>query len=133
MKHLKKIGLAAALMAAAVFAPFNGASKAQAAPASVMAQAVAVQDLQANSKHLQKVGKRGKYWKYKKRHHRRRHVNPGVAIGLGIIGALIAQGHSEAYARSAMERCDDRYRSFEWDTGYYTTYSGYKRLCPYLR
>jgi hypothetical protein len=32
-----------------------------------------------------------------------------------------------------MQRCDNRFRSFEWDTGYYTTYGGDKVLCPYLR
>ncbi len=34
---------------------------------------------------------------------------------------------------SAKERCARRFRSFEWDTGLYTTYSRYKKLCPYLR
>lgn len=36
-------------------------------------------------------------------------------------------------SNSARERCDQRFRSFEWETGLYTTYSGYKKLCPYLR
>ncbi len=34
---------------------------------------------------------------------------------------------------SAKERCDRRFRSFEWDTGLYTTYGGHKKLGPYLR
>ena len=34
---------------------------------------------------------------------------------------------------SAKERCARRFRSFEWDTGRYTTYGGHKKLCPYLR
>jgi hypothetical protein len=29
--------------------------------------------------------------------------------------------------------CAENFRSFEWRTGLYTTYSGEKRLCPYLR
>jgi hypothetical protein len=29
--------------------------------------------------------------------------------------------------------CAENFRSFEWHTGLYTTYSGEKRLCPYLR
>ncbi len=29
--------------------------------------------------------------------------------------------------------CAQNFRSFEWRTGLYTTYSGEKRLCPYLR
>ena len=28
--------------------------------------------------------------------------------------------------------CARYFRSFEWNTGLYTTYSGEKRLCPYL-
>jgi len=29
--------------------------------------------------------------------------------------------------------CAQNFRSFEWNTGLYTTYGGEKRLCPYLR
>ena len=29
--------------------------------------------------------------------------------------------------------CAQNFRSFEWNTGLYTTYDGDKRLCPYLR
>jgi hypothetical protein len=29
--------------------------------------------------------------------------------------------------------CAQSFRSFEWQTGYYTTHSGERRLCPYLR
>ena len=29
--------------------------------------------------------------------------------------------------------CAQNFRSFEWQTGLYTTYSGEKRPCPYLR
>ncbi len=39
----------------------------------------------------------------------------------------------EGVPYSAKERCARRFRSFEWDTGLYTTYGGYRRLCPYLR
>jgi hypothetical protein len=34
---------------------------------------------------------------------------------------------------SAKERCARRFRSFEWETGLYTTYGGRRKLCPYLR
>lgn len=40
-------------------------------------------------------------------------------------------GYSGA-PHSAKERCGRRFRSFEWDSGLYTTYRGHKRLCPYL-
>ncbi len=68
---------------------------------------------------------------------RRRAFGTGLAVG--IIGALIAQGMSESEARSRYEeewrweRCAEEFRSFEWDTGMYTTFGGDRRLCPYLR
>ena len=34
---------------------------------------------------------------------------------------------------SAEERCARRFKSFDWDTGRYTTYGGHTKLCPYLR
>lgn len=34
---------------------------------------------------------------------------------------------------SAKERCARRFRSFERDSGLYTTYGGQTKLCPYLR
>jgi hypothetical protein len=82
------------------------------------------------------------------RHHGHRGRNLGIGLGIGIIGGIIA---SEAY-RSApgyaydeevydatppsgdpRAQCAREFRSFEWDTGFYTTYSGEKKLCPYLR
>ena len=82
-------------------------------------------------------------------HHGHRGRNLGIGLGIGIIGGIIA---SEAY-RSApgyvyeddvydlppdysgdpRELCAQTFRSFEWNTGLYTTYAGEKRLCPYLR
>jgi hypothetical protein len=145
MKYLNKIGLAGMLGAAAIFAPVSGVATAQASP-SVRSQIGAMQDLQKNDATEQKDDLRGRGrgwdnddrgWRGSRRNHRRwrrdNDFNPGVAIGLGILGAVIANGHSESYARSAMQRCDDRFRSFEWDTGRYTTYGGDSVLCPYLR
>jgi hypothetical protein len=74
------------------------------------------------------------------RHHRHGGRNLAIGLGLGIIGGMIA---AEAY-RSAPAYADDdigdprelcarEFQSFEWDTGLYTTYSGEKKLCPYLR
>ena len=31
------------------------------------------------------------------------------------------------------KRCARKFKSFNWNTCRYTTYSGYKRLCPYVR
>jgi hypothetical protein len=42
-------------------------------------------------------------------------------------------GSDDGAPYSAKERCSRRFRSFEWDTGHYTTYGGHSKLCPYLR
>jgi hypothetical protein len=69
--------------------------------------------------------------------------NPGAAIGLGIAGAVIAGalddedgGYDEGPAYNGggggVRRCAEQFRSFEIDTGMYTTYGGERRMCPYL-
>lgn len=93
--------------------------------------------------------------RYRHRGHRRGYYdndwNPGAYIGLGIAGAVLSgalsdDGYSEGgyydgYAdgpsygggsSGGMQRCAAQFRSFEWDTGLYTTYGGEQRLCPYL-
>jgi BA14K-like protein len=77
----------------------------------------------------------------------------GVGLGIGVLGAIIA---NEAYrpragyyyddyayngpyeepadfAGDPRSLCAQRFRSFEWNTGLFTTFSGEKRVCPYLR
>lgn len=76
-------------------------------------------------------GSRQRAWRRHRRHYDG--INPGAFLALGIVGALAHRGMSESHAHSAMQRCANTYRSFEWDTGLYTTYGGEKRLCPYLR
>ncbi|KUO53908.1 MAG: hypothetical protein APF80_17110 [Alphaproteobacteria bacterium BRH_c36] len=68
------------------------------------------------------------------RYYRRRALNRGigVAIGIGII-ALIARESANSAFQAAMRRCARDYRSFDWETGTYVTYGGDIRLCPYLR
>jgi hypothetical protein len=38
----------------------------------------------------------------------------------------------DEFSADAMERCAAQFRSFEPDTGYYTTFSGERVMCPYL-
>ena len=38
-----------------------------------------------------------------------------------------------SYQGDPRDICARHFRSFEWNTGLYTAYSGEKRLCPYLR
>lgn len=81
-------------------------------------------------------------WDRRGHHHRRGH-NSGAYFDLDVTGAVLDgalddedYGYDEgpSYAgSSAMRRCAARFRSFEWDTGRYTTYGGDRRLCPYLR
>ena len=79
---------------------------------------------------------------------------PGVGIGLGVLGgAIIANElyrprrgyyyddyaydgpyyYPSDYRGDPRRVCAQNFRSFEWNTGLYTTYSGERRLCPYLR
>jgi BA14K-like protein len=87
---------------------------------------------------------------------RRRGWGPGPWIGLGAgvaIGTIIANEayrprpgyyyddyaydgpyyYPSAYQGDPRAICAQHFRSFEWRTGLYTTYSGEKRLCPYLQ
>jgi len=88
------------------------------------------------------------------RHRRGIGTGLGIGLGLGILGAGII--YSEAY-RPRRDRyyddeaydgpyyypsgysgdprtiCAQNFRSFEWNTGLYTTYRGEKKLCPYLQ
>jgi BA14K-like protein len=87
------------------------------------------------------------------RHHHRFGTGVGLGLGIGVLGAIIAH---EAYgprpgyyvddyaddgpyggvaepAGDPRNLCAQHFRSFEWNTGLYTTHSGEKRLCPYLR
>ena len=79
---------------------------------------------------------------------------PWIGLGAGVVaGAIIADqayrphpGHyydegpydgpyyyPSDYRGDPREICLQNFRTFQWRTGYYTTYSGERRLCPYLR
>ena len=77
----------------------------------------------------------------------------GLGLGIGVLGAIIANEayrprpgsyyddyaydgpyyEPAGYAGDPRTLCAEHFRSFEWNTGLYTAYSGEKRLCPYLR
>jgi hypothetical protein len=77
----------------------------------------------------------------------------GIGLGLGILGGIVASEayrpaygyyyddysydgpyyYPSGYGGDPRQICAQNFRSFEWNTGLYTTYSGEKRLCPYLR
>jgi hypothetical protein len=79
---------------------------------------------------------------------------PWIGLGAGVVaGAIIADRaygprpgyyyddyaydgpyyYPSEYRGDPRAICAQNFRSFEWDTGLYTTYSGEKRPCPYLR
>ena len=87
--------------------------------------------------------------------YRRGYSRPFIGFGIGaglIAGAIIANniyaprrgGYYDTYAYDGpyyypseyrgdpRDICARHFRSFEWETGLYTTYQGDKRLCPYL-
>jgi len=140
MNFLKTIGAVSAIGAALAIAPISGTTTANAMPNISNQSAIGSNNTTAlhtlvrndrrwgNRKYSSRRGNRNRY-----RRHYGNDLNPGAFIALGVLGALATGGMSEGNARSAMQRCDNRFRSFEWETGYYTTYGGDKVLCPYLR
>ena len=81
-------------------------------------------------------------------------AGPWLGLGAGVvIGSIIASeayrprpGHyyddyayegpyyyPSGYTGDPRVICAQNFRSFEWNTGLYTTYGGEKRLCPYLK
>jgi len=58
---------------------------------------------------------------------------PAILGGLIIGGVLTAAAINEHRAsESAMHRCADTYRSFDWRSGTYIDRSGERRVCPFL-
>jgi len=90
-------------------------------------------------------------WRGRGRYGWRRHGGRGVGIGLGIAGAIVGGAiianevdrdryysgdryyGGPDYADDAVGRCAAEFRSFNPNTGAYTTYEGQTVLCPYLR
>jgi BA14K-like protein len=79
---------------------------------------------------------------------------PWLGLGAGIvIGSIIANEayrprrgyyyddyeydgpyyYPSGYSGDPRKICAENFRSFEWNSGLYTTYEGERRLCPYLK
>ena len=92
-------------------------------------------------------------WGYR-RHRRGWGAAPWLGLGAGVvIGTIIANEayrprrgyyyddyaydgpyyYPSAYSGDPRTVCAQNFRSFEWNTGLYTTFAGEKRLCPYLK
>jgi hypothetical protein len=86
----------------------------------------------------------------------RRGWGPGPWLGLGagvVIGSIIANEayrprrgyyyddyayngpyyYPSGYSGDPRSICAQNFRSFDWNSGLYTTYGGERRLCPYLK
>ena len=134
---------AAALLVAGLFG-----TQAQAAPVS----ADAALSAQAAPTSVEQVQYRGRYWGGYG--WRGRGYGYAPYIGAGIIaGAIIADRaylprrgyyydtyayegpyyYPADYRGDPRDICARHFKSFEWQSGYYTTYGGERRLCPYLR
>lgn len=122
-------------------------------PGGVTAAGESLVQNAGHKRHYKKRGwHRGKHHKRHHRKHHRRHKrsDSGAGIALGAaglilgLGALAATtqsqrryapapayrgGSPEPWTRAWYQYCSAKYRSFEPDTGQYTTYSGYKRFC----
>ena len=134
---------ATALVLSFAFAP---AQAAPAAPATALA---------GISKQTAGIATPVQYRRWGWRGHRRGWgAGPWLGLGAGVvIGSIIANEayrprrgyyyddyaydgpyyYPSGYSGDPRTICAQNFRSFEWRTGLYTTYSGEKRLCPYLR
>jgi hypothetical protein len=157
MRLFAKLGIAGGLALAAFAMP--GASSSSSA--ATLTPLPSIDSAADHTPLLQEVRKRRRHW-YRKhrsrgwsrhrsrswRKHRRRHyINPGIYLGLGLLGGYsynryyydryydddVSYYRSSCGTRSEKSRCARKYRSFNWNTCRYTTYSGYQRLCPYVR
>jgi BA14K-like protein len=142
MSTCKKLSLSMGALALAF-----AVTPAQAAPTTPAAAVAGKSDASA----INKV----QGWGYR-RYGYRRGWGPGPWLGLGagvVIGSIIANEayrprrgyyyddyvydgpyyYPSAYSGDPRAICAQNFRSFEWNTGLYTTYEGERRLCPYLK
>jgi len=150
MSTWKTLLPAGALAVAFALSPAHAAPAAPAAVAAIASNA----DATAVTKAQWWGGRRYPY--YRGGYGYRRGWGPGPWLGLGagvVIGSIIANEayrprpgyyyddyayrgpyyYPSAYAGDPRTVCAQNFRSFEWNTGLYTTYEGEHRLCPYLK
>jgi hypothetical protein len=137
MTLLKRAGTAALIATTFALGASAATMSAHAAPAAANAVNGRIVSTNSDITKVQGMDRRHRgYYDYG--------YNPGAYLGLGIAGAILdgalsdgtdgyaeGPGYSEG-SSTAMRHCAAQFRSFEWDTGLYTTYDGDKRLCPYL-
>ena len=144
MRALKLAVIAASLLTAGL--PAQAAPFTSSASPAVVQHSAPIQTVQWRGRGYGGYGWRGGYGGYGYRGY-------GYGIGAGIVaGAIIADyayrprrgyyydtyAYDGPYYYPADYRGDPRdicarhFKSFEWRTGYYTTYSGEHRMCPYL-
>src|SRR6185312_8141601 len=140
----KLLPIGAVALAFAV-APAQAAPTAPATAAAIVGKADASAVVQAQ------------FWGYRRPYRPyRRGWGAAAWIGLGagvVVGSIIANEayrprrgyyyddyaydgpyyYPSAYSGDPRAVCAQNFRSFEWNTGLYTTYEGEKRLCPYLK
>ena len=149
MRVFMKLGLAGALALAAI--AMSGTTSSSSAAMSNLVpgndSAVDQKPLLEKVRHRRwRHGHRSHRWghRHHRRHHhhrRHRHYRPRFYFGLGFFGPYGYRRYynDDYYYRSSCgtyeekKRCARKFRSFNWDTCRYTTYSGYQRLCPYVR
>ena len=141
------------LVSLAVAALALGSVGAQAAPVSVTGGGTAGASKSSGVTEVQyRRGGGGRFYRGGGRGWR----GPGIGLGIGaglLAGSIIASqayrpraGYyyddevydgpyyaPEGYSGDPRRLCAENFRSFEWNTGLYTTYGGEKKLCPYLR
>lgn len=131
------VGAVALTIAAAPIAPVAAAPAAPLQPSLAKAETGSI---------VTQVHRRGHRGHHRHHHHGHRGRGIGIGLGIGIIGGLIAadayrSGYEEEvseappadYTEDPRVLCAEKFRSFEWKTGLYTTNSGEKKTCPYLK
>lgn len=148
MSKLKLLSLAAAALAISVFA----AEAVPVVPASGQQAVAAAEQSNVTPVQYMRGGRRiyGGGYGYRRYGGWR---GPLIGGGALIAGAIIANEYyrprrgyyydtyaydgpyyyPQGYAGDPRKICAQNFRSFEWNTGMYTTYGGERKLCPYLR